>query len=171
MKKRLANIELLLLDVDGVLTDGSINYCDSGEQIKRFNVKDGLGLKLLMNAGIGVGIITGLSSKALEHRCNKLGITLLFAGIKNKSKVLDSIITQTGINLDNIAFVGDDLIDLPVIQRVGISFSVADACDDVKKRCDIITKKKGGHGAVREVCENILKAKGVWRDILNKYLS
>ena len=102
MKNKLANIKLLLLDVDGVLTDGGIIYSDSGEQTKKFNAKDGLGLKLLMEAGIGVGIITGLSSKALEHRCNKLGITLLFAGIKNKSKVLNSIITQTGINLDNI---------------------------------------------------------------------
>ena len=171
MKSRLAKIELLLLDVDGVLTDGGIIYSDSGEQTKKFNAKDGLGLNLLMTAGIKVGIISGLSSKALEHRCNKLGITLLFAGIKNKSKVLNSIITQTGINPDQMAFVGDDLIDLPIMKRVGFSFCVADACDDVKNHCDFITNNKGGHGAVREVCENILKAKGVWEDILNKYLS
>ena len=171
MKNKLANIELLLLDVDGVLTDGSINYTDSGEQIKRFNAKDGLGLKLLMEAGIKVGIISGLSSKALEHRCSKLGINLLFAGIENKSKVLDSIIARTGITSEKIIFVGDDLIDLPVIKRVGISFCVADACDDVKNHCDIVTNLKGGYGAVREVCEYILKAKGLWNDILNKYLS
>ena len=171
MKNRLANIELLLLDVDGVLTDAGITYTDSGEQIKRFNAKDGLGLKLLMEAGIQVGVITGLSSKALEHRCSKLGIKLLFAGIKNKSKVLDSIISQTGIDPENMVFVGDDLIDLPVMKRVGVSFGVADACDDVKKHCDIITNLKGGHGAVREVCESILKAKELWDDILNKYLS
>ncbi len=170
MKKRLANIELLLLDVDGVLTDAGITYTDSGEQIKRFNAKDGLGLKLLMGAGIQVGIITGLSSKALEHRCRKLGIDLLFAGIKNKSKVLDSIISQTGIDPEKMIFVGDDLIDLPVMKRVGVSFGVADASDDVKKHCDFITNLKGGHGAVREVCENILKAKNLWDDILNKYL-
>ena len=102
MKNRLANIELLLLDVDGVLTDAGITYTDSGEQTKKFNAKDGLGLRLLMDAGIQVGIITGLSSKALEHRCSKLGISLLFAGIKNKSKVLDSIISQTGIDPEKI---------------------------------------------------------------------
>ena len=171
MKERLANIKLLLLDVDGVLTDAGIIYTDSGEQIKKFNAKDGLGIKLLMEAGVKVGIITALSSKALEHRCQKLGISLLFAGIENKSKVLKSIISQTGINPENMVFVGDDLIDLPVMKQVGVSFCVADACDDVKKHCDIITNLKGGHGAVREVCERILKAKGLWRDILNKYLS
>ncbi len=171
MKNRLADIELVLLDVDGVLTDAGITYTDSGEQIKRFNAKDGLGLKLLMEAGIEVGIITGLTSKALEHRCHKLGITLLFAGIKNKAKVLESIVAQTGIKKEKIIFVGDDLIDLPVIKRVGVSFCVADACDDVKKHCDIITDHKGGHGAVREVCETVLKAKGLWDDILKKYLS
>jgi 3-deoxy-D-manno-octulosonate 8-phosphate phosphatase (KDO 8-P phosphatase) len=171
MEKNLANIELLLLDVDGVLTDAGIMYTDSGEQIKKFNAKDGLGIKLLMEAGIQVGIISGLSSKALEHRCEKLGITLLFAGIKNKARVLDSIISQTGIDSKNIIFVGDDLIDLPVMKRVGFSFCVADACDDVKKQCDRVTKLKGGKGAVREVCEKILKAKGLWDDILNHYLS
>ena len=171
MKEKLANIELLLLDVDGVLTDAGIIYSDSGEQIKKFNAKDGLGIKLLMEAGVKVGIITGLSSKALEHRCQKLGISMLFAGIKNKSKVLGSIISQTGINPENIVFVGDDLIDLPVMKQVGVSFCVADACDDVKRHCDIITNLKGGHGAVREVCESILKAKGLWSNILNKYLS
>jgi 3-deoxy-D-manno-octulosonate 8-phosphate phosphatase (KDO 8-P phosphatase) len=171
MKNRLANIELLLLDVDGVLTDAGITYTDSGEQTKKFNAKDGLGLRLLMDAGIQVGIITGLSSKALEHRCSKLGISLLFAGIKNKSKVLDSIISQTGIDPEKMIFVGDDLIDLPVMKRVGVSFCVADGSDDVKKHCDFITNLKGGHGAVREVCENILKAKNLWDDILKTYLS
>lgn len=171
MEEKLANIELLLLDVDGVLTDAGIIYSDSGEQIKKFNAKDGLGIKLLMEAGVKVGIITGLSSKALEHRCQKLGISLLFAGIENKSKVLKSIVSQTGIHPENMVFVGDDLIDLPVMKQVGVSFCVADACDDVKRHCDIITNLKGGHGAVREVCEYILKAKGLWSNILNRYLS
>ncbi|MCK5686451.1 HAD-IIIA family hydrolase [bacterium] len=171
MKNKLANIELLLLDVDGVLTDGGIIYSDSGEQIKKFNAKDGLGIKLLMEAGVKVGIISGLSSNALKHRCNKLGITLLFTDIKDKAKALDSILTKTGINAEKMAFVGDDLIDLPVIKRVGVSFCVSDASCDIKKHCDIITDLKGGHGAVREVCEQILKAKGLWEDILNKYLS
>lgn len=171
MKKNLANIELLLLDVDGVLTDGSITYSDSGEQIKTFNSRDGLGLRLLMDSGIGVGIITGRKSKALEHRCENLGITLLFYGIKDKAKALDSIMLQTGIAARKIAFVGDDLIDLPAIKRVGISFCVSDACPEVKTHCDIITNEKGGQGAVREICESILKEKGLWGAVLDKYLS
>ena len=171
MKSKLANIELLLLDVDGVLTDGNITYSDSGEQIKSFNSKDGLGLRLLMDSGIGVGIITGRKSKALEYRCKNLGITLLFDGIKDKLKALDKITSQTGIAYKNIAFAGDDLIDLPVMQRVGVSFCVSDASLDVKNHSDIITNQKGGQAAVREICETILKAKGLWDNILNIYLS
>jgi len=171
METKLANIELLLLDVDGVLTDGNITYSDSGEQIKSFNSRDGLGMRLLMDAGIRVGIITGRKSKALEYRCENLGITLLFDGIRDKSKALDKITSQTGIPAKKIAFVGDDLIDLPVMKRVGVSFCVSDASQDVKNHSDIITNKKGGHGAVREICESILKAKGLWDIILNKYLS
>ncbi len=171
MKTKLANIDLLLLDVDGVLTDGSITYSDSGEQIKSFHSRDGLGLRLLMDSGIGVGIITGRKSKALEYRCENLGITLLFDGIKDKSKALDTITARTGIAAENTAFVGDDLIDLPVIKRVGLSFCVPEAPEEVKTHSDIITNKKGGQGAVREICESILKAKGLWDTILNQYLS
>ena len=171
MRTKLAKIELLLLDVDGVLTDGNITYSDSGEQIKSFNSKDGLGMRLLMDAGIDVGIITGRKSKALEHRCENLGITLLFDNIKDKSTALDKIISRTGISAKKIAFAGDDLIDLPVLKRVGVSFCVQDASLDIQNHCDIITNQKGGHGAVREICENILKAKGLWEFILNKYLS
>jgi len=171
MKNKLSNIELLLLDVDGVLTDGTITYSDSGEQIKSFNSKDGLGLRLLMDSGIKVGIITGRKSKALEYRCQNLGITLLFDGIKDKLEALGNITSQTGTALKKIAFVGDDLIDLPVMKKVGVSFSVLDASRDVKKHSDIVTTQKGGQGAVREVCETILKAKGLWNNILDKYLT
>lgn len=171
MKNKLADLELLLLDVDGVLTDACITYSDSGEQIKSFNSRDGLGLRLLMDSEIMVGIVTGRKSKALDHRCENLGITLLFDNIKDKAKALDIIISQTGIASEKIGFAGDDLIDLPVIKRVGVSFTVLDAPEDVKKHCDMITSQKGGHGAVREICENILKAKGLWSIIINKYLS
>lgn len=171
MTTPLSDIELLLLDVDGVLTDGSITYSDSGEQIKRFNAKDGLGIRLLMDAGIGVGIITGRKSKALEHRCKNLGIHLLFDGIKNKAEALETICAQTGKNAEKIAFAGDDLIDLPVMKRVGFSFCVCDACPEVKTHADRVTRHKGGKGAVREICESILKSKGLWDAILNRYLS
>ncbi len=170
MKTKLANIELLLLDVDGVLTNGGITYSDSGDQIKTFHSRDGFGIRLLMDSGIGVGIITGRKSKALGLRCENLGITLLFDGIKDKSKALDKITSQTGIMPEQIAFAGDDLMDLPVMKRVGVSFCVSDACQEVKDHSDIITNQKGGHGAVREICECILKAKNLWDAILNKYL-
>lgn len=171
MENRLADIQLLLLDVDGVLTDGGLIYSDSGEQIKQFNSRDGLGIKLLMRSGVDVGIISGSSSKALEHRCTKLGITLLFSGIGNKADALEKINLKTGIPYKNMAFVGDDLIDLPAIKRVGVSFCVSDACDEVKKHCNVITRKKGGDGAVREVCETILKARHLWDSIIESYLS
>ena len=171
MKPDLANIELLLLDVDGVLTDGSITYSDSGEQIKSFHSRDGLGMRLLMDAGIKIGIITGRKSKALEYRCENLGITLLFDGIRDKSNALDKIISQTGITAKKMAFVGDDLMDLPVLKIVGVSFCVSDAPEEIKPHCDITNCHPGGHGAVREICESILKAKGLWNAILDKYLS
>lgn len=171
MKPELATIELLLLDVDGVLTDGSITYSDSGEQIKSFHSRDGLGLRLLMDSGIGVGIITGRKSKALKYRCENLGITLLFDGIKDKLKALDTIILQTGTAAEKIAFAGDDLIDLPVMKKVGVSFCVPDAPKEVKDHSDCVTLLKGGQGAVREICESILKAKGLWDAILNRYIS
>lgn len=171
MKKDLSVIELLLLDVDGVLTDGSITYSDAGEQIKTFDSKDGLGLRLLMDAGIEVGIITARLSKALEYRCNNLGITLIFSGIHDKVKALDAIVKQTKIPLEKIAYVGDDLLDLPVMTRVGTSFSVADASPEVRLYSDIITCNPGGRGAVREICESILKAKHLWGDVLDRFLS
>ena len=171
MKPEFGNIELLLLDVDGVLTDGRITYSDSGEQIKQFNSRDGLGLRLLMDAGISVGIITGRKSGALEHRCKNLGIQLVFDGITDKSKALDTICRQTGIDIKKIAFAGDDLVDLPVMKRVGISFSVSDAAVEVKAHADFVTDRKGGQGAVREMCEILLKSKGLWDTILDKFLS
>jgi len=124
-----------------------------------------------MDAGIKVGIITGRTSGALEHRCKNLGIQLLFDGITDKSEALDTICRQTGIPVKKIAFAGDDLIDLPVMKRVGISFSVSDAAAEVKAHADHVTDGKGGHGAVREMCETILKSKGLWDTILKSYLS
>lgn len=171
MNSLLADIKLLLLDVDGVLTDGSITYSDSGEQVKTFNSRDGLGLRLLMDSGIRVGIITGRRSKALGYRCENLGITLLFEGIKDKFAVLEKIVLQTKIPACNIAFVGDDLVDLPVMKKVGVSICVSDAPDELKKHSHIVTTREGGRGAVREICESILKAKGLWENILNQYIS
>jgi len=167
---KLKRIKLLLLDVDGVLTDGSIIYNDNGAETKIFNVKDGLGIRLLMEAGIKVGIVTGRTSKALYHRCTNLGISLIFDGVHEKTSVLELISEHTGLLADEIAFVGDDLPDLPLMRRVGLSIAVADAHETVIENVDMVTAKKGGAGAVREVCEAILKAQGFWKKILENFL-
>ncbi|MGD9822969.1 KdsC family phosphatase [Desulfobacter sp.] len=171
MTTQLADIRLLLLDVDGVLTDGSITYTDTGEQIKSFNAKDGLGIRLLMEAGIPVGIVTARISGALRHRCDNLGITLVFDGARDKAKALASISATTQIRAAHIAFMGDDLIDLPAMTRAGFAFTVADAPDEVKDRADMITDLPGGKGAVRQACEAILKAKGLWETSVSRFLS
>ena len=171
MTTPLADIRLLLLDVDGVLTDGSITYTDTGEQIKTFNAKDGLGIRLLMDAGINVGIVTARVSGALRHRCDNLGLTLIFDGIRDKAKALDSISADTQISVEHIAFMGDDLIDLPAMKKAGFAFTVADAPNEVQGLADMITDLPGGKGAVRQVCEAILKAKGLWETAVSKFLS
>lgn len=171
MTAQLADIRLLLLDVDGVLTDGSITYTDSGEQIKTFNAKDGLGIRLLMDAGVLVGIVTARVSGALRHRCENLGITLVFDGISDKAGALASISETTQVNTAHIAFMGDDLIDLPAMIRAGFAFTVADAPIEVKDRADMVTDLPGGKGAVRQACKAILKAKGLWETSIARFLS
>ncbi len=166
---KLRKIKLLLLDVDGVLTDGSIVYDDRGKEIKAFNVKDGLGIRLLMEAGIDVGIVTGRSSKALKYRCENLDISYIFDGVREKSKILDSILTRTGLQSEQIAFIGDDLPDLPLMRKIGLSIAVADAHEKVISVSDLVTESKGGKGAVREICEHILKAQGLLDIIISKF--
>lgn len=166
--KRLKNIKLLLLDVDGVLTDGGIIYTDSGEQVKMFNSRDGLGIRLLQDAGIQVGIVTGRASRVLRHRCDNLGIDLLFDGIADKASVLQEISEKTRIDPGEMAFVGDDLVDLPLFARVGVSVAVGDAHEVVKKKADWVTTSGGGSGAVREVCDEILKSKELWDQIVER---
>lgn len=159
---------MVLLDVDGVLTSGEIIYSDSGEQIKIFNVKDGLGIRLLQEVGIRVGIITGRRGKALQHRCDNLGIDLIFDGIRDKEKTLDDISAKTGIPFETMAFIGDDLPDLPVMKKVGLAVAVGDACKTVRQHAHMTTAAHGGKGAVREVCESILIAQGLWDDLIKR---
>ncbi len=166
---RLKNIKLLLLDVDGVLTDGGIVFSDNGWETKIFNVKDGLGIKLLMSAGIHLGIITGRRSDALSKRCEELGIDLIYDGVTNKAEVLNRILERTGFPVEEVACIGDDLPDLALMKRTGLSIAVADAHATLRENADMITSAKGGRGAVREVCEAILKAKGLWESILERF--
>jgi len=165
---KLKKIKLLLLDVDGVLTDGGIIYNDNGAETKVFNVKDGLGMRLLMEAGIHLGIITGRRSNALYCRCKDLGINLIYDGVRNKIDVLDALLDQTGVSAEEVAFIGDDLPDLKLMKTIGLSIAVGDAHKMILDNADMVTSANGGHGAVREVCETILKAKGLWENILER---
>lgn len=168
---RLKRIRLLLLDVDGVLTDGNVTYLDDGQETKSFNVKDGLGLRLLMDAGIGVGIVTGRRAPALIHRCNNLGIELVFDGIQDKTTALKQVVDQVGVKPEHIAFIGDDLPDLPIMTRVGLSVAVGNAVELVQNNSHMQTTAHGGAGAVRELCEAILDAQGMWQNIVESYLA
>jgi len=166
IQSKLKLIKLLLLDVDGVLTNGQITYASGNIETKSFNVKDGFGIRLLQSAGIQVGIVTGRTSEALLHRCSDLGITMIYDGVKAKGDLLDSILSVSRFLAHEIAFVGDDLPDISLLKKVGVSIAVADAHDLVKKNAVMVTHKKGGDGAVREVCERILKAKDLWEKIV-----
>lgn len=165
---RLKQIKMVLLDVDGVLTSGEIIYSDNGEQTKIFNVKDGVGIRLLKEAGIKVGIITGRKGKALRHRCTNLGIDLIFDGIMRKDQALEAVSAHTGIPGEAVAYVGDDLPDLPIMKRVGLSVAVADAHEILLRQAHMTTRARGGKGAVREISEAILKAQGLWDDLIGR---
>ncbi len=167
---KLKHIKLLILDVDGVLTDGGIIYNDNGVETKIFNVKDGLGIRLLMQAGINLCIATGRRSNALYNRCKNLGIEHIFDGADDKAAIFDLILDRTGVSAEQVAFIGDDLPDLALMKKVGLSIAVADAHKTVLKNADMVTSTKGGNGAVREACEAILKAQGFWENILERFL-
>jgi 3-deoxy-D-manno-octulosonate 8-phosphate phosphatase (KDO 8-P phosphatase) len=168
---RLTQISLLLLDVDGVLTTGQVIYDDAGQETKVFDVRDGLGIRLLKEAGIQVGIITGRRSMALVHRCRNLQITLLKDGIGDKAAALAAVLRETGIPAAATAFVGDDLPDLPAMRRVGVPIAVGDAHALVKQAAAITTRAAGGRGAVREIAERILIARGEWEALIGRLFS
>ena len=163
---RFKKIRLLLLDVDGVLTTGEIVYTDAGEQIKTFDVKDGLGIRMLMAAGIEVGVITGRKSEALRHRCRNLNIDLLFDGVRDKVAVMETLAARRDMTMDALGFVGDDLPDLAVMRRVGLAVAVADAHPLIRQAAHTTTRACGGQGAVREICEAILTAQDKWEALL-----
>jgi 3-deoxy-D-manno-octulosonate 8-phosphate phosphatase (KDO 8-P phosphatase) len=163
-------IRLLVLDVDGVLTDGSIYYGNSGEELKAFNIQDGLGIKLLQGAGIEVAIITGRSSRLLSRRTDELGIDRVIQGREDKLTALNELLTDKAYKLDEIAYMGDDLPDLAVIRRVGLGMTVANASPSVAEHARWQSKRAGGHGAVREAAEFILKAQGKLAKAIEPFL-
>ena len=164
MDDRLAKVRLLILDVDGVMTDGRIILDARGEETKQFHVRDGHGLKLLIQAGIEVVIISGRDSRAVEFRARQLGIRRVYQGVANKAPVLKELIERGGFEKDQVCCVGDDLPDLPLFGEVGISIAVADAVPELLEEATLVTEKNGGAGAVREVCDWILKAGHKWPD-------
>ena len=157
--ERLSGLKLLSLDTDGVLTDGGLYYTDDGTEIRKFNVKDGLGIQRVQQAGVMVAIITASSSPSITHRGNKLGVDYVFLDCKQKLDVLLQICDETGIDLEQVGHVGDDLNDIPVMEAVGCPMTVADAEMEVVSTAIFVTKKKGGEGAVREICNLIVAAK------------
>lgn len=169
MEKQLAKIKLLLLDVDGVLTDGRIIYDSQGNELKAFDVKDGHGLKMVQRAGIRVGIITGRNSIIVSRRAQELGIEILYQGALRKLEPYLEILSEQNLLDEQVAYVGDDIIDLPILQRVGFSATVADAVPDLFPRVDYIATRPGGGGAVREICDLLLRASGQWDEITKRY--
>lgn len=167
--KAAQKIKLILLDVDGVLTDGRLYYGNDGEEFKAFDIQDGLGIKLLQKGGIEVGIITGRTSKLLTRRTEELDIELVVQGREDKLTALNEILEDRAINLKEIAFVGDDLPDLAVISRVGLGITPANGNHIVASQALWQTKKAGGQGAVREVAELILNAQGKLEALLAPY--
>jgi len=163
-------ISCLVLDVDGVLTDSRIYFTDEGTQIKAFNSKDGHGLRMLLRAGIEVVIITGRTSKALEYRAAELGIKHVIQGSTDKKPDLLEMARKLGIEPVNMAYMGDDVIDLPPMSLCGMTFAPADAMDMVKERCDVVTTAPGGHGAVREAIEILLKREGLFDKVMERYV-
>jgi 3-deoxy-D-manno-octulosonate 8-phosphate phosphatase (KDO 8-P phosphatase) len=163
-------IKLLLLDVDGVLTDRKIYFSDAGQEYKAFNAHDGLGIKLLRASGVEVGVITTRRSAVVERRMHELGVVHVYQGQEDKRAALKIIMEKLALTADQIAYVGDDLPDLPLMRSVGLGVAVADACEYVCLHADWVVQMDGGRGAARAVCELIMQAQGTWSSTVENYL-
>jgi len=168
--ERASRIKLLIFDVDGVLTDGSLFIGDDGQEYKAFHSRDGHGIKMLLEHGIDVAIITGRTSRVVEHRMKNLGINHVYQGRLEKLPAMQDLLAELGVAEDETAYVGDDIVDLPIMRRVGLAIAVQDAHPLVLKHSHWQTPNAGGRGAGRDVCELIMEAKGVLEDTLGKYL-
>lgn len=164
-----STIKLLILDVDGVLTDGGI-ILDGGEnELKVFHVRDGHGLRMLKKAGVEVAIISGRNSKVVDRRAMELGITEVYQRSHKKISAYNELLSKFSVVDDEVAYIGDDVVDIPLLKRVGLPVAVADAVEEAKEAALLITNAPGGRGAVREICELILKANGKWSELLDEY--
>ena len=167
--ERAEHIKLLIFDVDGVLTDGSIIIGDNGEEYKTFNARDGHGMKLLQFTGVKIGIITGRTCQAVSHRMTSLGIDLLYQGQQMKMPAFEAMLTQLSLTPQQCAYVGDDWVDLSIMEKVGLAVAVADAAPLVREKADWITPSRGGRGAAREVCECIMHAQNTLVDQIERH--
>lgn len=165
-----AQIRLVIFDVDGVLTDGSLYFGNDGNEFKAFNIRDGHGMKMLQNNGVNIAVISGRSAVASERRLAELGIHHVYLGIRDKLKIFLELLDQLGIKPEQVAYVGDDVVDLPVMNRVGLAVAVQDADSFVRRHAHWQTESRGGRGAAREVCELILEAQGRLDQERKKYL-
>ena len=165
----LANIQLLILDVDGVLTDGGIIRDDAGQQIKRFHVRDGAGIVMWKRLNRETAIITGKESEVVSHRAAELGIERIYQNVSNKLEAYRELLEELGLSDTQVAYIGDDLPDLPVMKRCGCPIAVADAVEEVRSIARYVTKYPGGYGAVRDGIEYILKEMGLWSQVLERY--
>ncbi len=166
----LSAIKLLAMDVDGVLTDGTIVVSADGTETKLFNVLDGHGIRLWQRAGLKVALLSGRASGPTKHRAEQLQIEHVFEDCHYKLPVFEEFLDRLGLSPENAAYIGDDLPDLPVIRYVGFGVAVANAVDEVKEYADYVTSRAGGSGAVREVIEHILKETGKWPDLMERYM-
>lgn len=169
VERRAMRVKLLLMDCDGVLTDGRLELLENGDEQKTFHVRDGQGISLFHRAGLKTGIISGRTSSAVERRAQDLSITYVRQSAEDKVKALDEILVLAKVSRHECAYIGDDLGDIPVMDRVELAVAVADAAMETKHVAHFVTEYRGGHGAVREVTELILKAQGSWDDLVKKY--
>lgn len=167
--EKLKKIKMLMLDIDGVMTDGGIIMDSEGRESKVFNVRDGHGLVLVQRHGISVSILTGRTSSVVEHRARDLKITEVYQGALNKKEIFGQILHKNNLLPDDVAYAGDDIVDIPVLKMAGFAVAVADADEMVKKIADYVTVNKGGRGAVREICELLLVAQGFWPEVATRY--
>jgi 3-deoxy-D-manno-octulosonate 8-phosphate phosphatase (KDO 8-P phosphatase) len=170
IKERAARVKLLILDVDGVLTDGGLIWNADGQESKAFHVHDGHGIRLVQRSGIEVALLTGRSSQVVSLRAKDLGIKLVVQGSRNKLTDYEEMLKQRQLDDRDVAYVGDDLVDVPVFRRVGLAVAVAEAAAYVHAQCHLSTENGGGKGAVREVCDLLLQTQGKWEEVTTPYL-
>ena len=169
LHERLAQVKLLLVDVDGVLTEGGVTWTHDGIEQKTFHIRDGLGIRLWQRAGGRTGIVTGRASRVVQLRAEELGIGIVRQGVEDKLETTATILAECGVPWEQTAFIGDDLPDLAVMTRCGVGVAVANAAPEVLEAAAIVTRLPGGQGAVREVIEQMLKARGNWEAIVRRY--